>query len=76
LRGRIEAILDWAKAQGLRTGENPARWRGHLSILLPNRAKVRRIQHHPALPYVQLPAFIAALHQRGGMRHALLNSSS
>jgi hypothetical protein len=46
VRGRIEAVLDWAKARGFRDGENPARWRRHLSNLLPARTKVRAIKHH------------------------------
>jgi integrase len=61
LRGRIEAILDWATVRGYRKGENPARWRGHLDKLLPARSKVRKVQHHPALPYDELADFIAAL---------------
>ena len=55
LRGRIEAVLDWAKVRGYRVGENPARWRGHLDKLLPARAKVRRVKHHAALPFDRLP---------------------
>jgi hypothetical protein len=50
VRGRIESILDWARVQGYRTGENPARWRGHLDKLLPAQAKVAQVEHHPALP--------------------------
>jgi integrase len=61
LRGRIENILDWAKTRGFREGENPARWRGHLANLLPKRAKVRRVQHHAALPYDKAPAFMREL---------------
>jgi integrase len=61
IRGRIESILDAAKAQELRTGENPARWRGHLNKLLPAPRKVRKIEHHAALPYSALPAFMASL---------------
>jgi integrase len=64
VRGRIESILDAAKTQGQRTGENPARWKGHLANLLPPKRKVRRVRHHPALPYTQLPAFMAALRAR------------
>jgi integrase len=64
VRGRIEAVLDWAKVRGYRLGENPARWRGHLDHLLPKRSKVRRVQHHPALPYVEVGAFMAALRQQ------------
>jgi integrase len=64
LRGRVEAILDWAKVRGMRTGENPARWRGHLDHLLPRRSKVRKIEHHAALPYTELGSFIASLRER------------
>ncbi|GLK71561.1 integrase arm-type DNA-binding domain-containing protein [Ancylobacter dichloromethanicus] len=60
-RGRIEAVLDWAQARGYRQGENPARWRGHLDKLLPSKAKVRRVEHHGALPFLRVPAFVAAL---------------
>lgn len=64
IRGRIEAILDWAKARGYRAGENPARWRGHLANVLPARTKLRRVRHHPALPYVEVPAFMSQLRAR------------
>lgn len=64
LRGRIEAILDWAKAKKLRSGENPARWRGHLDQLLPKRSKVRAVRHHPAMPLNDLPAFVHRLRQQ------------
>jgi integrase len=67
VRGRIEAALDWAKARGLREGENAARWRGHLDHLLPARAKVRRVRHHPALPHAEIPAFMAELRARHGI---------
>lgn len=60
LRGRIERVLDAAKAKGLRTGENPARWRGHLDKLLPKRQKLTR-GHHAAMPYEDVPAFIGRL---------------
>jgi len=63
LRGRIERVLDAAKAQGLRTGENPARWRGHLDQLLPKRQQLTR-GHHAAMPYSDVPAFIADLQTR------------
>jgi integrase len=72
LRGRIEAILDWAKVRGYRTGENPARWRGHLSHLLPARANVRPIKHHAALPYAEIPAFMSELRKLGGIAAAAL----
>jgi integrase len=61
IRGRIERVLDYAKVLGHREGENPARWRGHLDHLLPSRAKVAPVQHHPALPYRELPAFMDTL---------------
>jgi integrase len=67
LRGRIERVLDWAKARGFRGGENPARWRGHLDQLLPARSKVHNVQHHAALPFGELPAFMAALRERAGV---------
>lgn len=66
LRGRIERVLDAAKAQGLRAGENPARWRGHLDALLPKRQKLTR-GHHAAMPYQQLPEFMVALRNLGGL---------
>jgi hypothetical protein len=62
LRGRIEAVLDYAKAQGHRTGENPARWRGHLAHLLPKRGKLAR-GHHAAMAYQEVPAFMCHLRQ-------------
>jgi integrase len=62
VRGRIESVLDWAKARGYRDGENPARWRGHLDHLLPARNKVRRVEHFAALSYAELPALMAKLH--------------
>jgi integrase len=67
VRGRIESVLDWAAARGYRTGENPARWRGHLENLLPRKSKVRRVEHHAALPYAELGAFIAELRQQAGV---------
>ena len=65
LRGRIEAVLDAAKAQGHRSGDNPAEWKGNLAHLLPKRQKLSR-GHHAALPYPQLPAFVARLRDRDG----------
>jgi hypothetical protein len=67
VRGRIESVLDWAKARGYRQGENPARWRGHLENLLPNRRKVSRVKHLAALPYVEIGAFMAELRQQEGV---------
>lgn len=67
LRGRIEAILDWARVQGYREGENAARWRGHLDKTLPKPSKVRQVRHRAALPYDHLPDFMAALRNRQGI---------
>ena len=61
LRQRIEAVLDAARARGYRTGDNPARWRGHLDQLLAAIPKKRRVQHHAALPWRELPPFVAEL---------------
>jgi integrase len=60
VRGRIEAVLDFAKAHGLRSGENPAAWRGHLALILPRRSKLQH-KHHAAMPYADVPAFMSAL---------------
>lgn len=66
LQNRLERILDAAKVKGLRTGDNPARWRGHLEHLLSKRLKLTR-GHHPSMPYKALPAFMAALDDADGM---------
>lgn len=66
LRGRLELILAWATVREYRAGENPARWRGHLDKLLPPRAKVATVEHHPALPHAQIGAFVAALRAENG----------
>lgn len=60
VRGRIEAILNGAKAEGLRSGENPALWRGHLDQILARRKK-SDVRHHPALPYAEMPRFWKSL---------------
>jgi integrase len=64
LRGRIETVIDWAIAREYRTAENPARWRGRLQQLLPAKTKIRRVEHHAALPWREVPAFMAALRGR------------
>jgi integrase len=61
VRERIESVLDWAKVRGYRDGENPARWKGHLDHLLPSPRKIARGGHHAALPYNDVPAFMAKL---------------
>jgi integrase len=66
VRGRIEAVLAWAKVRQYRVGENPARWRGHLDKILPKRAKLTR-GHHDAVPYAELPAFMDDLRRRPGL---------
>jgi integrase len=67
LRGRIERVLSFAKAQGLRSGENPARWKGHLDNLLPRVSKIKNVRHHPALPYLELPGFLQELRNRNSI---------
>ena len=67
LRGRIEAVLDYAKARGWREGENPARWRGHLSNLLPRPSRLARVVHHPALPSQRIGAFMVDLRAEDGI---------
>lgn len=67
LRGRIESVLDWATVRGYRKGENPARWKGHLDMLLPARAKVQKVEHHAALDYREVGAFMAELAKIEGM---------
>lgn len=67
LRGRIENILDWAAVRGYRPRENPARWRGHLDMVLPKPSKVAKVEHHPALPYVDVGQFMKELGQVNGI---------
>jgi integrase len=67
VRGRIEAVLDWAAALGFRDFDNPARWKGRLDKLLPRRSTVRAVQHHAALPYTEVGAFIRGLRERPAM---------
>jgi integrase len=64
IRGRIEAILDWAEVRQYRSERNPARWKGRLDKLLPARSKVQSVRHHPALPFEDIGAFMASLRQR------------
>ena len=67
VRQRIEAVLDAASVKGWRTGDNPARWKGHLAGELPQPRKVQRVAHRPALPWQQMGTFMAALAEREGM---------
>jgi integrase len=67
VRGRIEAVLDAATGRGWRQGPNPAQWKGNLAHILPARARVRKIAHHAALPFDEVPAFLGLLCSRTGM---------
>ena len=67
VRTRIELVLDYAEVLKLRSGSNPARWRGHLATILPNAAKIRKIKHHPALPYDELQPFMSVLSVTNGI---------
>jgi integrase len=80
LRGRLESILGWAATAGYRSGENPARWRGHLENLLPQKSKIAPVRNHPALSYRELPAFFAKLDEEDGigalaLRFAILTAA-
>lgn len=67
VRQRIEAVLDYSSALGIRTGDNPARWKGHLDHLLPKPTKVRAVKHHPALPHAEISEFMGDLSKRTGV---------
>ncbi len=67
VRGRIEKVLDRAKALKLRSGENPAAWRSHVDQLLPPKSQVSPVKHYPALPYAELPDFMAKLRAKKGI---------
>ena len=80
VRGRVESVLDYAKTHGWREGENPARWRGHLENVLPKRSKVARVEHHAALPWREIGAFMATLEGQEGvaalaLRFAILTAA-
>ena len=66
LRGRLEAILDYATAKGLREGPNPARWKGHLSLTLPAKRRISPVVHHKAIAVKDMPAFFTSLNQMEG----------
>jgi len=67
LRGRIEAILDYATAKGLREGPNPARWKGHLALTLPSKRRVAPVEHHKSIPVTEMPSFMKQLRQISGV---------
>lgn len=67
LRGRIEAVLNWGAAQGHRQGENPARWKGHIEMILPAKSKVAKVKHHAALDYKEMPRFMDSMRSQGGV---------
>jgi integrase len=67
LRNRVERVLDYAKARGYRSGDNPARWKGHLDALLSKPGKLRKVVHHAAMSYPALPAFMTALRAQQGI---------
>ena len=80
LRGRIEKILDFAKTRMWRSGENPAAWKGDLALTLPARSKVRKVEHHAALPWRGIGDFMHALHSQAGagaraLRFAVLTAA-
>ena len=66
VRGRIESILDWAKVKGLRTGENPAAWKGHLDHMLPAPTRLKNVEHLAAVPVRDMPGFMVKLRQASG----------
>ena len=78
--GRIQAVLGWATVHHYRSGDNPARWQGHLEHALPAISKVAKTEHHAALPYAQIGPFMARLrkgHQhRGAMLEVRADSGS
>jgi integrase len=67
VRQRIEAVLNWATARAFRSGENPARWRGHLDKLLAKPTKLKAVEHRAALPYTEAKPFMAELRQQKGL---------
>ncbi len=67
VRGRIESVLGWATTSGFRSGDNPARWRGHLENLLASISRAQRIKNHPSLEWSRMGEFLAALREREGI---------
>jgi integrase len=72
LRGRLEQVLDWATVRGFRHGDNPARWKGHLDKILAKPGKLAKIEHHPALPYLDMAQFMVDLREKEGVAARLL----
>jgi integrase len=72
LRGRLERILDAAKAEDLRQGDNPAAWKGNLDTRYSPKSKLRQVRHHAAMPWAKIPGFMAELRQRDGIAEACL----
>ena len=66
VRGRMESILDWAKVKGLRSGENPAAWKGHLDHMLPAPTRLKKVEHLTAVPVREMPDFMSKLRQAAG----------
>jgi integrase len=66
VRQRIEVVLDWCKARGYCNGDNPARLKGALGELLPRSQKIKKVEHHPAIPYTQINEFVLTLRKEGG----------
>lgn len=75
LRGRIEAVLGWATVRKYRSGDNPAQWKNHLDKVLPARSAVAKVRNHPALPYADVGAFVAALRGQAGIAALALEFS-
>jgi integrase len=80
VRGRIESVLDYARVHRWREGENPARWKGHLDNVFPRRSKVAAVEHHAALPWPEIGAFMADLYKESGvaavaLRFAILTAT-
>jgi integrase len=67
LRGRVESIIGWATVRGLRAGDNPARWRGHLDHLLPMPKKLAAVEHYAAIPFTEISAFVTRLRAHDGI---------
>lgn len=67
LRGRIESVLDWAAVRKYRSGENPARWKGHLDKVLAAPSKIQKVEHHRALAVDDMPSFMTTLQSRVGI---------